>query len=177
MKPVFYLIQEYWRKFNEPIDGRKKIQKLMFLVEHWENNKIVKSIGLTGYVFKIYYYGPFCKKIYDDLDELVKRKYIEAERILWQKHPIFKNTLLDGYVDDSEESGVIWLYSPLKQAPGDQGLLRKIRLIVSKFGYMSPSELEIMVNRMLRLKPIKKLKYLGTPIDEYLSKENLSASF
>ena len=62
------LIGRFKELHERPLDGRKKLQKLTFLVEHWSpsENKVVKSTNLTGYVFKILDIWPFSEGIQDD---------------------------------------------------------------------------------------------------------------
>ena len=78
MEPIdvlYYLILRFFDMYKKPLYGRKKIQKLMFLVEHYDlsSEKVVKSKRLTGYEFFIWSYGPFSKRIYDDLEGLISR--------------------------------------------------------------------------------------------------------
>ena len=170
MNPVFWLISLYYKMFERELEGRKKLQKLLFLVEHWEKGRIVRSLGLTGYRFKVYYYGPFSKEVYDDLDLLRKRGLIEEEVVIWTRQPMYKGILVDGYVDDCEVSGKLWLYKPkVENSIPKNKTTEKMKLIIKEFGGYTPSELEIKVNRMLKLTPIKKLKFMNKSIDEYLA--------
>ncbi len=174
---LYSLISCYWNRFGTPLDGRKKLQKLLFLTEHWDpySNKIAKSSGLTGFVFRIYYYGPFSKEVYDCLRTLVNKKVVVEEVVSWQRQPLYKGILLDGYIDDFEESGKIWLYRPGSNTPSRQPpekVFEKIAIVVEKFGGHRPYELEELVNHMLSLTPREKIENLNLTIDEYLERKN-----
>lgn len=60
---------------EEPVEGRTRLQKLMFLLQ-----KQFEEQGEPldwGYPFRAYDYGPFAKELYDDLDQLRRRGFIE----------------------------------------------------------------------------------------------------
>jgi hypothetical protein len=76
-KIMLYLIN----KLNE-IEGRKKLMKLMFLVEHYnvELKKLTKKSS-TDNGFIIYHYGVFSFKVFDDYLDLHKKDLIEESPI------------------------------------------------------------------------------------------------
>lgn len=60
---------------EEPVEGRTRLQKLMFLIQ-----KRMEEQGDPldwGYPFRAYDYGPFAKELYDDLDQLRRRGFVE----------------------------------------------------------------------------------------------------
>jgi uncharacterized protein YwgA len=60
---------------EESVEGRTRLQKLMFLVQ-----KRMEEQGDPvnwGYNFRAYDYGPFAKELYDDLDRLRRRGFVE----------------------------------------------------------------------------------------------------
>lgn len=60
---------------EESVEGRTRLQKLMFLIQ-----KRMEEQGDSldwGYPFRAYDYGPFAKELYDDLDRLRRRGFIE----------------------------------------------------------------------------------------------------
>lgn len=61
---------------NEPIRGRTKLQKLLFLIQ----KRIPKNSLLVSYPFRPFKYGPFCKEVYDDLQFLKKEGLIEEAK-------------------------------------------------------------------------------------------------
>jgi len=163
---LYYLIKEFNEQFGKELDGRKKVQKLMFLVEHWNpnTNRIVKSTGLTGYIFKIWLYGPFSESLNEDLMRLKNERLID-EKVL------IEVPYLSTYIDDGEPRRM-YLYRVIRS--GDLGLpgqevREKIREVIKRFGHMKPMELELKVCDMLKLTPLKKISAWGKTIDEYLS--------
>jgi len=72
---LHYLIRRHYELYRKPVYGRKKIQKLLFLVEHLDpaTSRVTKSTGLTGYRFHIWLYGPFSEEVYRNLEALVSR--------------------------------------------------------------------------------------------------------
>jgi len=56
---LHYLIRRHYEIYRKPVYGRKKIQKLLFLVEHLNpaSRRVTRSTGLTGYRFYIWLYG------------------------------------------------------------------------------------------------------------------------
>jgi uncharacterized protein YwgA len=62
---------------GEIIEGRTRLQKMVFLLEK-ELEELEKSpIDSSDYDFIPYDYGPFSKKLYDDLDYLSKKGLID----------------------------------------------------------------------------------------------------
>ena len=172
-----HLIREYVRTFGRELDGRKKLQKLMFLVEHWdpETGKIRKSTGLTGYTFKIWLYGPFCPDINRDLADLAERGIIEEEVYRYYEGSQLPKEKelppLSTYIDDGEPR-TFYFYRTREDISIEdlsKEVLKKISVVVRTFGKMSPLDLELRVCKMLGLTPLKKMLNWGKTVDEYLS--------
>ena len=176
-KVLYALIKEFVRVFGRELDGRKKLQKLMFLVEHWdlETGKITKSSGLTGYTFKIWLYGPFCPEINRDLVELAERGIIEEEVYRYYEGSQLPKEKelppLSTYIDDGEPRTFYFyrIREDIEIEGLDKEVLKKISVVVKTFGKMSPLDLELRVCGMLGLTPLKKMLNWGKTIDEYLS--------
>ena len=167
------LIGRFQELYGRPLDGRKKVQKLTFLVEHWspDDDKVVRSTRLTGYVFRIWMYGPFSEGIQEDLGRLVSEGSIREEVYWYEVTPSFNNIHLGTYVDDGEPKK-LYLYSLLGPKPRlDARLEGKLDVVLRRFGHLTPTELELTVNRMLKLTPLKKVEYWGVTVDEYLERE------
>jgi len=174
---LYALIREFVRVFGRELDGRKKLQKLMFLVEHWdlETGRITKSSGLTGYTFKIWLYGPFCPEINRDLADLAERGIIEEEVYRYYEGSQLPKERelppLSTYIDDGEPRTFYFYRTREDIEVKDLGkeVLKKIFIVVKTFGKMSPLDLELHVCKMLGLTPLKKMLNWGRTIDEYLS--------
>ncbi len=178
---LLYFIQRYHSHYGK-LYGRKKLQKLLFLVEHLDPNtgRIVPSRGITGYRFKIWLYGPFSEEVYQDLEELVDKGLV-VEKVMGSDAYVRVNELdvpLPLYEDDGYPK-VIYIYYPRRlffssgKVRLPPQLKEKIDLIIKEYGGLTPTQLEKKVLKMLNLTPQKKLKYMGTSIDEYLRKERM----
>jgi len=67
-------------KRNIPVAGRTRLMKMIFLFEKeiWSEFKKDKSFEeLDNFDFEAWHYGPFSKKILNDLEFLINQKYIE----------------------------------------------------------------------------------------------------
>ncbi len=63
------------RKYNEPVAGRTKLMKELFLLQQ-RDKKVAPR-----YDFKPYDYGPFSQQIWSDLEELKVRGLIDSENL------------------------------------------------------------------------------------------------
>ena len=64
---------------GDEIEGRTRLQKLVFLMEQELEEDPEASLDSSDYNFIPYDYGPFSKKLYDDLDSLEDSQLIEVE--------------------------------------------------------------------------------------------------
>ena len=67
---------------NTPISGRTRLMKMIFLFENeiWSNFKKDKTFEeLDDFDFKGWNYGPFSKKIFNDLEFLINQEYITVQ--------------------------------------------------------------------------------------------------
>jgi len=58
---------------GEPIEGRTRLQKLVFLMQKRLEEAGEDPLQSDDYEFIPYDYGPFSKELYDDLDETIAR--------------------------------------------------------------------------------------------------------
>jgi len=136
---IIYLIS----KLGNRIEGRKKLMKLMFLVEHFDtkNEKVTKNHTL-GNQFFIYYYGVFSFDVMKSFTELDREKKIEDTYLI-----------------------------PLKtkhEVELDEKLREKVDWIVEKFGDLSGYRLETETLRMLKIEPSEKDSYFGKKVEEII---------
>lgn len=61
---------------GEPIEGRTRMQKLVFLMQQYLDERDEYSFTSEEYEFIAYDYGPFSKELYDDLDSLSEQGHI-----------------------------------------------------------------------------------------------------
>ncbi|ADI31348.1 type II toxin-antitoxin system antitoxin SocA domain-containing protein [Staphylothermus hellenicus] len=170
-RDVLLNIIMYFNKiYKKPLDGRKKLQKLLFLVEHLdiESGKLSRSRGLTGYKFIVYSYGPFSKDVYRDLESLVKEGIVEERMETWRQE-----SLLYTYIDDGKPRRIYYyrILDENRVPKLPREVEDKIKLVIEKYGSLPPMKLESHVNELLKLTPKKKVEYWGEFIDDYLEEE------
>jgi len=182
---LHYLILRFYDIYGKPLYGRKKIQKLMFLIEHYDlkDKKVRKSKGLTGYKFLIWTYGPFSKEIYDDLDRLIDEELIREEVVGSDSMSMIEGIVLDSYIDDGYPKRM-FIYRPNSRHFKDDldylkselsvDVVNTVDNVLRMFGNLMPYELESLVNKLLHLDLPKKIKYWGLSIDEYLEREGIA---
>ncbi|ABL89084.1 hypothetical protein Pisl_1937 [Pyrobaculum islandicum DSM 4184] len=168
-RALLYLVVSHWRRWGE-VWGKKKVQKLMFLVEHWDGGRgVSKSLGLTGYRFVVWLYGPYSPQVDEDLEWLVEEGYI-SERVYG--YDSYHSVVADGEVvrlgfyDDDESPKVIYVYRPTLRARFvriGEPLRARIDAVVDKFGRYTANELETLTTAMLG---VEKRKALGKAVDE-----------
>lgn len=90
-KVLLYLLLKFFDMYDKPLYGKKKIQKLLFLVEHYDldTGRITRSQGLTGYRFAVWSYGPFSKEVYDDLEKIVDNGYVVKKVVGSDTQPVY----------------------------------------------------------------------------------------
>lgn len=59
---------------NEPVQGRTRFQKMVFLLQQRMNPE---EEGFRQYDYEAYDYGPFSKDLYADLDGLIEQGYVD----------------------------------------------------------------------------------------------------
>jgi len=64
---------------GDQIEGRTRLQKLVFLMEQELEDESAASLDSPDYNFIAYDYGPFSKDLYDDLDSLEDDGLINME--------------------------------------------------------------------------------------------------
>lgn len=62
---------------QEPIEGRTRLQKMVFLMQQKINERALAPLNGHDYEFVPYDYGPFSKELYDDLDTLIAEEFVE----------------------------------------------------------------------------------------------------
>ncbi len=138
---ILYLIQ----KLGDKIEGKKKIMKLMFLLEHYdfELKKIVGNQTI-GNDFFIYYYGVFSTDVMQSISGLTSEGKIK-----------------DGL--------------PLKLSSGasvklDPKIQGKVDEVITRFGDISGYKLEVGTLKMLGITPSDKDKHMGESVKDILAK-------
>lgn len=141
---VLYLID----KLGTNVEGKKKLMKLMFLLEHYDltQNKIVQSHFL-GNGFQIYYYGVFSPNVMDVIRDLITDK-----------------TIIDGF--------------PLVLSKGttpslDEKTKNLVDGIIEKFGNRTGYYLEVETLKMLGIEPYRKKEFFGKSISSIIKASNV----
>lgn len=132
------------KRLDNGIEGRKKLMKLMFLVDYFNINseKITKS-PLLGNDFIIYHYGVFSFEVMNDFIELVKERKVE-------------------------DTFPIKLKRKQEELKLPQSIKEKTEKIGDKFGDENGYQLEIKTLEMLNIKPEEKSRYFGKSVKELI---------
>ena len=126
-------------------EGRKKLMKLMFLIEHYDlKNKILLSKPRLGDTFLIYQYGVFSFDVMRAYEELLKEGKISEDF-----------------------SGIT--VRPGVQIDLEEGIKEVVDGVVQSFGEYSGYELETLTLRMLKIRPFEKDRYFGRKVREILA--------
>lgn len=142
-KVMFYLIKKC-----KKVD-RRKLMKLMFLIEYYdpEKNKVTLKRTLDN-EFIIYNHGLFSFDVYDLFLDMLERGEIEEK---------------DHEIKLSEKGKEIKI-----ELTDD--LKRKIDKIIKKFGDLSSKDLEKVTLKLINLKEENKREFFGIPVDVLISK-------
>ena len=62
---------------GEPIEGRTRLQKMVFLMQKELENRDRSGAVRLDYDFIPYDYGPFSKELYDDLDAMIEQEFVD----------------------------------------------------------------------------------------------------
>jgi len=62
---------------GEPIEGRTRLQKMVFLMQQELKQRGQSGAVGTEYDFIPYDYGPFSKELYDDLDAMIDQEFVD----------------------------------------------------------------------------------------------------
>ncbi len=135
-KIILYIMN----RLGSNVEGKKKIMKLMFLLEHFDvdQTKLVKKQFL-GNLFFIYNYGVFSREVMDSYNNLIKKGYIK-----------------DGFPLRTSKQYSISL---------DETTKEKVDKIVEMFGDKKGYTLEVDTLEMVGIKPYEKGKFFGNNID------------
>lgn len=62
---------------EEPIEGRTRLQKMVFLMQKELEKRDQSGAVELEYDFIPYDYGPFSKELYDDLDTMIDQEFVD----------------------------------------------------------------------------------------------------
>ena len=85
---IYLTIKKFMDIWRRPLDGRKKLQKLLFILEYMDLNRRVvrRRKGIVPAKFIIWHYGPFSSDIVDTLDNMVEEGYVAEECIPFEEY-------------------------------------------------------------------------------------------
>ena len=145
-KVIVYLL----KKLGGEVAGRKKLMKLMFLVEHYDPYiPTLTKKGMLDNTFIIYDYGVFSFEVMRDYTDLIK-----------------KNLLIERRVSQTENRICI---NRSKQTPTtdlDETITSRVDKIALDFGARRPRELEISTLKVLGISEKNKAKYFGQEVGQ-----------
>ncbi len=139
---ILYLL----RRLSGQVDGKKKLMKLMFLVEHFDpERRVLVEKPRLGNQFLIYYYGVFSFEVAECYEELVGEGRVAG----WPPT-----------VTGQEGEAAL-----------DEGLKRVVDRVVEEFGGLTGYELEVETLKMLGIEPYEKDRFFGKEVREIIKKE------
>ena len=138
---ILYLIQS----LGDKIEGKKKIMKLMFLLEHYDFclKKVVEKQNI-GNDFFIYYYGVFSTEVMQSISSLSS----------------------EGKIKD----GLPLKLSSKTSFELEPETKKRVDEVITKFGDISGYKLEIGTLKLLGITPSDKDKHMGESVKELLAK-------
>ena len=148
-KVIVYLL----KRLGGEVAGRKKLMKLMFLVEHYDPYKptLIKK-GLLDNTFIIYDYGVFSFEVMRDYTELIRRGLLIEQRMSQTENRICINRS--------------------KQIPAtglDETVTSRVDKIALDYGDWRPRELEISTLKALGISEENKAKYFGQDVGQLIN--------
>lgn len=88
-------------EYNEPIIGRTRLTKMIYLFEKEIYKKFFKDISIVLPKFEPFYYGPFSKQLFEDLNFFISIDFIETKETIVPISPAEKYEIkLDAENDD-----------------------------------------------------------------------------
>ena len=133
------VILYFLRRVGGQVDGKKKLMKLMFLVEHFDpERRVLVEKPRLGNQFLIYYYGVFSFEVAECYEELVREGRVAG----WPP------------TVTSQEG----------EAALDEGLKRVVDRVVEEFGGLTGYELEVETLKMLGIEPYEKDMFFGKEV-------------
>lgn len=97
-------------KINEPIKGRTRLTKMVFLFKEESFSNFIKDIPIkleNFYNFFAWNYGPFSKEVYDDLNFFILNDFIKSELTSEETFPEAAEETqhyIDQYIYDNSDS-------------------------------------------------------------------------
>lgn len=138
------------------IFGRKKLMKLAFFAEHFDpsEGELTPEPQLESFDFHIFKYGPFSKKVLDELDNLKYQDQIDEDSSRMQ-HRIKITPDGEHKTSDVEQ----------RLSPEEKGHLE---VIAEEFSDRSGSELENLSLDLLGIEKREKDQYRGMSISSII---------
>lgn len=118
---------------GEPIEGRTRLQKLVFLMQKRLEEADEDPLKSGDYEFIAYDYGPFSKELYEDLDDTIERNMVKSER-----KDIGEEQ--EKYIYDIQDGGIQWVENQLSKEEA-QRILELAEVIKDEYGDIYLSEL------------------------------------
>lgn len=154
---LLFVIKEFGKEGK--LDGRLKLMKIMFFLEHLdiEKDRLVPENLFSDNEFIIYKYGPFSFEVMNDLTKL-------------KNEGVIQELLQGGYyivpiLTDKGIKRVNEIEGKLKQSE-----LERINKIKDIFGNLGGKQLEKKSLEYLKISPSEKESHRGTPISSIISK-------
>jgi uncharacterized protein YwgA len=166
-------------EFNEPITGRIRIVKMMFLFDKEIKKSFFKDVDIELVSFPEFFpwnYGPFSKDVYNDIEFFINNGFIDTQLEAKEKTDMemdeFEDWIKDYIFDDEEEL----LFPYVRNVECFQLTSKGLEFFKEKmYGQLSDNQKEIIIKfkeRINEATPQAILRYTYLKYPEYTSKSN-----
>jgi len=151
---LLYVVKRLSEQLERPyFEGRKKLMKIMFLVEHFNpQKKTLHKNNLLGNKFVICHYGPFSFDVRDSFDGLKKEGMVIEEPYMIP------------YKIGISNVGIKYLSENEKHIPKE--IKERIEKIIDQFGLKDGNTLEKQSLKLLKISSEDKKELWGEDIKD-----------
>ena len=121
-------------KDGEPIEGRTRLQKMVFLLQKELEQREQFGGTVPTYDFIPYDYGPFSRDLYDDLDAMIDQQFVDDAEEPLQSGKV-------KYIYEIEDDGQELVKSEVKRWEEVQEVLNVAREVKREYNDMLLSDL------------------------------------
>ena len=156
---------------DRPFHGLTKLQKILFIAAHPVEFGLSAKRPIRYLEFKVYKHGPFCEEVYRSLERL------EAAGLITHTTKVLSAQSNYPAAPDEEdelaEPRTLHLYETAPDAAAelvgaDELDLRLVREAATRWGWLTPGQIEEFVNRRVGLTPELKERFMSTPWHRYV---------
>ncbi len=156
---------------DKPFHGLAKLQKLLFIAAHPKEFDLSIKRPIRALRFKVYKHGPFCEEIVRALTRMETTSLVtHTQRLVSTLSGVFDEPDVD---DDNAPPRTLNVYetargATLEALATDDNDLRLVKEAASKWGWLSPGQIDDFVNRRTGFNPDLRERYFNTLWEEFV---------